>query len=162
MEGWKNYLPLVEINSDSTLQQLQEGLIKNGHSLQKLLEAVYPDADAVCSKLEEIKFQMEDHPVDISDRWVTVHVNLGEKKIFISKRLIHQVSMSVFFLLQLCFMCICSIFLSCLGNIAGSPRLCARLEELSPWCTRRDWLPARSASTEAELSRCPRCDGTSV
>ena len=123
MEGWKNFSPLVEINSDSTLQQLQEGLIEDGHALRKQLEAVYPDADAVCSKLEEIKFQLEDHPVDISDRWVTAHVNLGEKKRFISKRLVRQVSMSVFFLLQLCFMCICSIFLSCLGDIAGSPRL---------------------------------------
>ncbi len=104
MEGWKNFSPLVEINSDSTLQQLQEGLIENGHALQKLLEAFYPDADAVCSKLEEIKFQLEDHPVDISDRWVTTHVNLGEKKRFISKRLVRQVSMSIFFLRQLCFM----------------------------------------------------------
>ena len=127
MEGWKNYSPLVEINSDSTLQQLQEGLIKNGHALQELLEAVYPDADAVCSKLEEIKFQLKDHPVDISDRWVTAHVNLGEKKRFISKRLVRQVSMFIFFLRQLCFMCICSIFLSCLGNIGGSPRLRARV-----------------------------------
>ena len=67
MEGWKNFSPLVEINLDSTLQQLQEGLIEDGHALRKLLEAVYPDADAVCSKLEEIKFQLEDHPVDISD-----------------------------------------------------------------------------------------------
>ena len=80
MEGWKNYSPLVEINSDSTLQQLQEGLIKNGHALQELLEAVYPDADAVCSAVEEIKFQLEDHPVDISDQWVTTHVMVGDKK----------------------------------------------------------------------------------
>ena len=93
MKGWKKYSPLVEINSNSTLQQLQEGLIDNDHGLQELLEAVYPDADAVCSKLEEIKFQLEDHPVD------TAHVNLGEKKRFISKRLVCQVSMSVF----LCF-----------------------------------------------------------
>ncbi len=67
MEGWKNYSALVEINSDSTLQQLQEGLIENGHALRELLEAVYPDANALCSKLEEIKFQLEDHPVDISN-----------------------------------------------------------------------------------------------
>jgi hypothetical protein len=33
MKGWKKYLPLVEINLDSTLQQLQEGLIKTGHGL---------------------------------------------------------------------------------------------------------------------------------
>ena len=80
MEGWKNFSPLVEINSDLMLQQLQEGQIEDGHALQKLLEAVYPDADDVCSKLEEIKSQLEDHPVNISDRWVTAHVNLGEKK----------------------------------------------------------------------------------
>ena len=80
MKGWKKYSPLVVINSDSTLQQLQEGLIKNGHGLRELLEAVYLDANAVCSAIEEIKFQLQDHPVDISDQWVTAHVKVGDKK----------------------------------------------------------------------------------
>jgi hypothetical protein len=80
MKGWKKYSPLVEINSNSTLQQLQKGLIDNGHILRELLEAVNPDADAVCSAVEEIKFQLEDHPVDISDQWVTAHVMVGDKK----------------------------------------------------------------------------------
>ena len=80
MKGWKKYSPLVEINSDSMLQQLQEGLIKNGHGLRELLEAVYLDANAVCSAIEEIKFQLQDHPVDISDQWVTTHVKVGDKK----------------------------------------------------------------------------------
>ncbi len=97
MKGWKKYSPLVEINSDSTLQQLQEGLIDNGHVLRELLEAVYLNADAVCSVIEEIKFQLQDHPVDISDQWVTAHVKVGDKKIFISKCLIREVSMSLFF-----------------------------------------------------------------
>ena len=101
MKGWKKYSPLVEINSDSTLQQLQEGLIENGHGLRELLEAVYPDANAVCSAIEEIKFQLQDHPVDISDQWVTAHVKVGVKKRFISKRLVREVSMSSFF----CFDC---------------------------------------------------------
>ena len=80
MKGWKKYSPLVEINSNSTLQQLQKGLIDNGHILRELLEAVNPDADAVCSAVEEIKFQLEDHPVDISNQWVTAHVMVGDKK----------------------------------------------------------------------------------
>jgi hypothetical protein len=109
MEGWKNYSPLVEINSDSTLQQLQEGLIENGNALQKLLETVYPDADDVCSKLEEIKSQLEDHPVNISDRWVTAHVKVGEKTRFISKRLVCQVSMSIFFCVSFT-LCACAQF----------------------------------------------------
>jgi hypothetical protein len=108
---------------DPTLQQLQEGLIENGHALRELLEAVYPDADAVCSKLEEIKFQLEDHPVDVSDRWVTAHVNLGENKRFISELLVRQVSMSVFFCFSCALYAFAQFFLSCLGDIAGSPRL---------------------------------------
>ena len=126
MKGWKKYSPLVEINSDSTLQQLQEGLIENGHGLRELLEAVYPDADAVCSAIEEIKFQLQDHPVDISDQWVTAHVKVGNKKRFISKRLVREVSMSLFFLFSnVLYMHLLNFFLSCVGDIAGNPWLCA-------------------------------------
>jgi hypothetical protein len=121
MKGWKKYSPLVEIDSDSTLQQLQEGLIKNGHGLRELLEAVYPDADAICSAIEEIKYQLQDHPVDISDRWVTAHVQVGDKKRFISKRLVREVSMSLFFCFNCALYAFAQFFLSCLGDIAGNP-----------------------------------------
>ena len=40
----KNYSPLVEINS--TVEQLREGLLNTGRSLQALLKADFPDADA--------------------------------------------------------------------------------------------------------------------
>ena len=121
MEGWKNYSALIEINLDSTLQQLQEGLIENGHALQELLEAVYPDANAVCAAIEEIKFQLQDHPVDISDQWVTAHVKVGEKKRFFAKRLVREVSMSVFFCFNCAFYAFAQFFMSCLGDIAGNP-----------------------------------------
>ena len=93
MKGWKNFSPLVEINPDSTLEQLQAELIRYGHGLQELLGPPFPDANAVFSKLLEIKNQLEDHPCDISDRWVTSHVDLGEKLRFISNRPVRQVSM---------------------------------------------------------------------
>ena len=93
MKGWKNFSPLVEINPDSTLEQLQAELIRYGHGLQELLGPPFPDANVVLSKLLEIKNQLEDHPCDISDRWVTSHVDLGEKLRFISNRLVCQVSM---------------------------------------------------------------------
>jgi hypothetical protein len=119
----KKYSPLVEINSVSTLQQLQDGLIENGHGLQELLEAVYPDADAVCSAIEEIKFQLQDHPVNLSDQWVTAHDKVGDKKRFISKRLAHEVSMSLLFCFNCALYAFTHFFLSCLGDIAGNPRL---------------------------------------
>jgi hypothetical protein len=123
MKGWKNFSPLVEINPDLTLQQLQDGLVEGGIALRNRPAVVHLDADAVCAAIEEIKSQLENHPEDISDRWVTAHVKVGKKTRFISKRLVCQVSMSIFFICQLCFMCMCSICLSCLGNIAGNPRL---------------------------------------
>jgi hypothetical protein len=59
----KNNSPLVEINS--TVEQLQEGLLDTGCSLQELLKADFPDADAVCSAVEKIKDLLLDNPVDI-------------------------------------------------------------------------------------------------
>ncbi len=114
MKGWKNFSALVEINSDLTLQQLQDGLIEDGNALQNRLAVVHPDADAVCAAIEEIKSQLANHPEDISDRWVTAHVKVGKKTRFISKLLLCQVSMSIFFLRQLCFMWFVLIF-SCLA-----------------------------------------------
>ncbi len=119
MKDWKKNSPLVEINSDSTLEQLQEGLIKNGHGLQELLRPAYPDADAVFTKLGEIKFQLENKLFDISD---TTHVDLGEKIRFILKRSVCQVSMSLFICFNFLLICIFAQFSClCLGDIAGSP-----------------------------------------
>ena len=67
MKGWKKFSPLVEINPDLTLQQLQDGLVEGGNALQNRLAVVHPDADAVCAAIEEIKSQLENHPEDISD-----------------------------------------------------------------------------------------------
>ncbi len=63
MKGSNKYSPHVEINS--ILQQLQTELFNKGFALQNLLEVAYPDADAICSAVKEIKFHLEDHPVDI-------------------------------------------------------------------------------------------------
>jgi hypothetical protein len=75
------------------LQELRKGLVDIGHALQKLLEAVYPDAGAVRSAVLEIKHLLEDHPVDISDQWVTAHVVVDgyHDRKFISNRLVRKV-----------------------------------------------------------------------
>ena len=54
----KNNLPLVEI--ESTVEQLREGLLHTGRSLQVLLKADFPDADDICFAVEEIKDLLED------------------------------------------------------------------------------------------------------
>ena len=61
----KNYSPLVEINT--MVEQLQEGLLDTGRSLQTLLKVDFPDAGAVCSAVEKIKDLLLDIPVDICD-----------------------------------------------------------------------------------------------
>jgi len=61
----KNYLPLVEINS--TVEQLREGLLDTGRSLQALLKVDFPDADAICSAVEKIKNLLLDNRVDFCD-----------------------------------------------------------------------------------------------
>ena len=85
----------------TTLQQLQTKLFHGGFALRKLLEAKYPGADAVLSAVEKIKFLLEDHPVDISDLWVTAHVMVDDKRRFITNRLVREVSI----LLLFCFYC---------------------------------------------------------
>ncbi len=90
MKGKKKYSSLVEVNS--TLQELWDELLEKGHALQELLEAVYPDADAVRSAVGEIQFQLEDHPVDISNQWVSAHVMVDGDRKFISNRRVCKVS----------------------------------------------------------------------
>ena len=95
MKSNKNYSPLVEI--ESTVEQLREGLLHTGRSLQALLKAAYPDADAICVAVEEIKDLLE----DICDRWVTAHVVVDDKSRFITNLLVRKVSI----LLLICFYC---------------------------------------------------------
>ena len=90
MKGKKKYSSILEIKS--TLQELRKGLVDIGHALQKLLEAVYPDAGAIRSAVLEIKHLLEDHRVDISDQWVTAHVVVDDDKKFISNHLVCKVS----------------------------------------------------------------------
>ena len=81
----KNYLPLVEI--ESMVEQLREALLK----------ADFPDADDICSAVEEIMKMLE----DICGRWVTAHVMEGNKSRFIINLPVCEVSI----LLLVCFYC---------------------------------------------------------
>ena len=121
MKGWTKFLPLVEIESDSTLKQVQDGLVEGGNALLTQLAAVHPDAVAVHAAVEDIKSQLDFE--DISDTWVTAHVLVGREKRLIGNTAVRQVSMSIFFIRQLCLMCMCSIYLLCSGNIAGNHQL---------------------------------------
>ena len=121
MKGWTKYSPLVEIESDSTLKQVQDGLVEGGNALLALLAAVHPDAVAVHAAVENIKSQLDFE--DISDTWVTAHVLVGKKTRLIANTAVREVSMSIFFIRQLCLMCMCSIYLLCSGDIAGDHRL---------------------------------------
>jgi hypothetical protein len=123
MKGWMKFSPLVEIDLDLTLKQVQDGLVKGGNALLNRLAAVHPDADAVHAALEDIKSRLDDHFEDISDTWVTTHVLVGKEKRLILKTAVRQVSMSIFFIRQLCLMCMCSIYLLCSGDIAGNHQL---------------------------------------
>ncbi len=118
-------MTLVEIDSDLTLKQVQEGLVEAGTTLLNQLAVVHPDADAVYAAVEDIKSQLDDHfdSEDISDTWVTAHVLVGKEKRLIAKSAVRQVSMSIFVICQLCLMCMCSICLWCSGDIAGDHQL---------------------------------------
>jgi hypothetical protein len=113
MKNWKEFSSLVKINSGLTLDQVQEGLVEAGTTLLNRLEVVHPDGDAVHAAVEDIKSQLDDHFEDISDTWVTAHVLVGKKIRLIAKSAVRQVSMSIFFIRQLCLMCMCSICLLC-------------------------------------------------
>ena len=121
-EKLEGILPLVKINPGLTLEQVQNGLVKAGTALLNRLAVVHPDADAVYAAVEDIKSQLDDHfdSEDISDTWVTAHVLVGKEKRLIANSAVCQVSMSIFFIRQLCLMCMCSIYLLCSGDIAGN------------------------------------------
>ena len=86
----KNFLHLVEISS--TLQQLQDNLVKKGSILQGLLDVPRPNADAVCSTVGEIKHLLENQRDDICDVWVSAHVKVDDWKKIISNRDVRKVS----------------------------------------------------------------------
>jgi hypothetical protein len=90
MKGKKKYSSLVEIKS--TLQELRDKLLEKGHTLLELLKVAYPDDVAVRSAVGEITYLLEDHRVDISDRWVTAHVMVDDDRKFISNHLVRKVS----------------------------------------------------------------------
>ncbi len=95
----------------STLQDLRDGLLEKGHDLQDLLKADFPDTDAVFVAVESIILLLQDHPVDISDQWVTAHVIVGDEKKFVSNLPVREVSILSLFLHLLCLIC-CIINLS--------------------------------------------------
>ena len=98
MKGWTEYSPLVEIETDSTLKQVQDGLVDGGNALLAQLAAVHPDAGAVHAAVKGIKSQLDFE--DISDTWVTAHVLVGREKRLIAKTAIRQVSLSIFFIVS--------------------------------------------------------------
>ena len=117
MTEWKTFSPLVELDSDTPLNQVQDELVAGGDALQELLVVEHPNADAVLTAVQDIKNQLDFEA--ITDTWVTAHVRVGKKTQLIANTAVRQVSMSIFFIRQLCLMCMCSIYLLCSGNIAG-------------------------------------------
>ena len=97
MKGIKKYSPLVEI--ESMVKQLRKELFNAGFALKELLEADFPDADAVLVAVEKIK----DLLWYIRDRWVTAHVKVGDMNRFITNLLVREVSVILLVLLLLCF-----------------------------------------------------------
>ncbi len=96
MTGWKEFSPLVEFDSDSTLNQVQDELVKGGNALLALLVAVHPDAGAVLAAVQNIKRQLDFE--DISDTWVTAHVLVGKETQLVANTAVRQVSLSIFFI----------------------------------------------------------------
>ena len=107
----------------SMLKQLQTKLFNEGFALRKLLEVAYQGADAVLSAVGKIKFLLEDHHVGICNQWVTAHVMVGDKKKIISNHLVREVSISLLFCFYCALYAFAQFFLSCLGGVAGNPRL---------------------------------------
>ena len=75
-KNYEKFSRLVEISS--TLQQIQDMLLKNCRALQGLLDVQYPGADAICSAVGEILALLEHD--DICDVWVSTHVKVDDGK----------------------------------------------------------------------------------
>ena len=98
MTGWKEFSPLVEFESESTLKQVQDGLVDGGNALLALLADVHPDTGAVLAAVENIKDHLDYE--EISDTRVTAHVLVGKKTRLIANTAVCEVSMSIFFYLS--------------------------------------------------------------
>ena len=95
MTEWKTFSLLVELDSDTPLNQVQDQLVAGGDALQELLMVEHPNADAVLTAVESIKRQLYEE--GISDTWVTAHVRVGQKDKLIANKRVRQVSPSIFF-----------------------------------------------------------------
>ena len=95
MTEWKTFSPLVELDSDTPLNQVQDELVAGGDALQELLVVEHPNADAVLTAVQDIKNQLDFE--DITDTWVTAHVRVGKNNKLIANKRVRQVSPSIFF-----------------------------------------------------------------
>ena len=91
MTEWKEFSPLVELDSDTPLNEVQDQLVAGGEALQELLLVEHPNADAVRTAIQDIKDQL-DYEV-ISDTWVIAHVRVGRKDELIANNRVRQVSL---------------------------------------------------------------------
>ncbi len=66
-EEWKEFSPLVELESDS-LNEVQEELVAGGEALQHLLTVEHPNADAVRTSIQAIKDDLDFE--GISNTWI--------------------------------------------------------------------------------------------
>jgi hypothetical protein len=95
MTEWKMFSLLVELDSDTPLNEVQDQLVDGGDALQALLVVEHPNADAVLTSVQDIKSQLDFD--DILDTWVTAHVRVGKKNKLIANKCVRQVSPSIFF-----------------------------------------------------------------
>jgi hypothetical protein len=91
MTEWKEFSPLVEYNSDSTLTEVQDQLVAGGEALQELLMVEHPNADAVRTAIQDIKDELDFE--GISDTWVIAHVRVGRKDELVANDRVCQVSL---------------------------------------------------------------------
>jgi len=118
-KNYKKFSRLVEISS--TLQRLQEVLLKKGRVLQGLLDVEYPGADAVCSAVGEIHNLLEHD--DIYNVWVSAHVKVDDRKQIISNRDVRKVSVLLIARLDCTDMHVPNQSFLCLGDVASNPQL---------------------------------------
>ena len=102
-EEWKEFSPLVELESDS-LNEVQEELVAGGEALQNLLTVEHPNADAVRTSIQAIKDDLDFE--GISNTWVIAHVRDGQKDEFVANVRVRKVGLVYCFLFDnYAFMC---------------------------------------------------------
>jgi hypothetical protein len=90
-EEWKEFSPLVEYNSDSTLTEVQDQLVEFGEALQNLLTVEHPNADAIRTSIQAIKDDLDFE--GISNTWVIAHVRDGQKDELVANVHVRKVSL---------------------------------------------------------------------